>query len=244
MGERNRVVSIRGAGSVSGGAYERISIYGSGSVHGDLEAFAVRVWGSGEFESDVQVREMVVRGAGEVTGTLRASRLRSAGALQVKGELQGGDIKTMGALTCGGALQAETFRMRGAFTIGGLLAADHVEIYLGGPCHAEEIGGARIEVHPRTAGGNRSISEAITRLFGTVRTDRRLTATVIEGDEVRLERTTAAVVRGRNVSIGADCRIDRVEYRDHLELHPSAEVTELHRLDAGHGAPIHHQTES
>jgi hypothetical protein len=55
---------------------------------------------------------------------------------------------------------------------------------------------------------------------------------------VRLERTTASVVRGRRVSIGAGCRIERVEYRDGLEVHPDATIRDLHRLDAGHGEPI------
>ena len=244
MKEEKQSITIRGAGSVGGGTYGRIHVYGSGTVQGNTEAEAVVVWGAGEFEGDLRAGEMAVRGAAEIAGALRVDRLKCAGALEVSGAFEGGEITVFGALECGDSLQAEAIRIRGAIEVDGLLSGDRVEIHLGGKCQVGEIGGERIEVYPRSVGRDRTIMESIVRLFGTHRTDRRLIAEVIEGDEVRLERTTARVVRGRRVSIGSGCRIDRVEYRDGLDVHPDAVVGELQRLDAAHGKPINQGQES
>ncbi|WP_216828547.1 hypothetical protein [Alkalihalobacterium elongatum] len=51
----------------------------------------------------------------------------------------------------------------------------------------------------------------------------RLEANIIEGDNIFLEHTTAKVVRGKNVVIGAHCQIDLVEY--------STSFKKLERLD-------------
>ena len=49
---------------------------------------------------------------------------------------------------------------------------------------------------------------------------------IIEGDEVTLIHTTSKVVRGKNVRIGCNCVIDRVEYSESLDVDESATVGE------------------
>ncbi|MNI77758.1 hypothetical protein D3C73_1340730 [compost metagenome] len=51
-----------------------------------------------------------------------------------------------------------------------------------------------------------------------------LQASVIEGDFLDLEYTTAEVVRGNTVIVGEGCSIGRVEYRNRLTVHPGARV--------------------
>ena len=51
-----------------------------------------------------------------------------------------------------------------------------------------------------------------------------LRATLIEGDEIHLEDTSADVVRGKRVEIGPGCHIETVEYSEQLDIHPDAEV--------------------
>jgi hypothetical protein len=57
-----------------------------------------------------------------------------------------------------------------------------------------------------------------------------LETSVIEADEIQLEDTRADVVRGRNVVIGAGCRIGLVEYADELRVDPDAEVKERKKI--------------
>ena len=76
---------------------------------------------------------------------------------------------------------------------------------------------------------------AVDRLFSAQGATRRLSVVVVEGDEVRLENTDASVVRGRRVSIGPGCRIETVEYRDGLDVHPRATVEARHRTATQRG---------
>ena len=54
----------------------------------------------------------------------------------------------------------------------------------------------------------------------------RLTTSVIEGDDIYLEATTAKIVRGNNVTIGSDCNIELVEYRNTITVAPDSKVNE------------------
>jgi hypothetical protein len=48
----------------------------------------------------------------------------------------------------------------------------------------------------------------------------------IEADEIDLVATTAKMVRGREVKIGAGCDLARVEYSESLTVDPKAKVGE------------------
>ena len=135
------------------------------------------------------------------------------------------EIKILGFMKAGGDCSAETFSAEGAFTIGGLLTADTVDIKLYGPCSAREIGGEKITV--RSPQGFQSI----TQIF-TFWADKKLTAESIEGDDVYLEATNAKVVRGRNVTIGLDCKVDVVEYSDNYSRTDGAMVGEARKVEA------------
>ncbi len=52
-----------------------------------------------------------------------------------------------------------------------------------------------------------------------------MTADRIEGEEIELEATTAALVKGDEVRIGPHCHIDVVEAKE-LVVHSSSEVRE------------------
>ena len=105
------------------------------------------------------------------------------------------------------------------------MSADIIDIKVYGTCSAKEIGGEKITV--RSPQGFQSI----TQIF-TFWAEKRLTADTIEGDDVYLEGVTAKTVRGRNVTIGTDCKIDVVEYSDNYSRTDGAMVGEARRVDA------------
>jgi cytoskeletal protein CcmA (bactofilin family) len=51
-----------------------------------------------------------------------------------------------------------------------------------------------------------------------------LEAEIIEGDEIMLENTTAKIVRGNNVMLGAGCDIGTVEYKSNYVKNGDARV--------------------
>ncbi len=123
-------------------------------------------------------------------------------------------------MTVQGDCTAERFNAKGGFTIGGLLNADRVEIALYGDCRAREIGGSSIAVTVAKHG----IYALDKLLRALTRNHPALAAETIEGDDVTLVRTTAAVVRGKRVVLGPGCVVALVEYSESCEVAPDAQV--------------------
>ncbi|MGV8082086.1 MAG: polymer-forming cytoskeletal protein [Coriobacteriia bacterium] len=233
-------MKINGDGSLSGGTYGTVTINGAGSVNGDLDAVtykingtatstgrvlaqSITVNGSGTFNGPVQANAMTVNGDASVRGGVGIGRLLVRGNLSVSGGMALHEADVKGFLKTGGDCEAESFIGEGGFTIGGLLNAGVIDIKVYGPCSAREIGGERIVI--RRPGSGLS---SLTQLF-TFWAEKRLTADTIEGDSIWLENTTAKVVRGRDVTVGAGCVVDVVEYTETFTPAEGAQVKDVRR---------------
>lgn len=205
-------IRIVGSGVVSGNPVKTVEFKAAGSakVQGPLEAEIARVAGSCTFEGDVTVEELHCSGSARIAGRLRAESVESSGSLQVEGDIEAEEISSSGSLQVRGKVATESFRSSGAVRIDGGLKAEEVNIDLGGSSKIPTIEAEQIRV--RATGG-------FFRLRGDLTSER------IEGEEVELEATTAALVKGDEVRIGPHCRIDVVEARD-LVVHQSSEVRE------------------
>lgn len=249
-------MTIAGVGKATGGLYERVTISGAGRVEGDVEAESLDISGAGKVAGAVKAHRVLLSGACKITGAVTAQEFHASGAWKVGGDLQGGRVGAAGAgkiegavraqeLSCsgtvsivqgvhaqcvklsgvfkvGGDVEAAEFRGSGAFKISGLLAADSVEIKLYERSWAREIGGAKIEV--RKYG---SFWGWLARLWGG---QVELVTDLIEADEIYLEATTAKAVRGKKITLGPECQIERVEYSESLQIDPSSTVKELMRV--------------
>jgi len=231
MGTRlsDEAIKIVGSGVVSGNPVKTVEFVAAGSarVQGPLEAESAHVSGSCAFEGDVHVEEFHCSGSARIAGKLAAEDVESSGSLQVDGNIEAEDISVSGSLQVKGSVTAEDFhssgsvRVEGPLTtedfhssgsvrIDGGLTADDVMIDLGGNSRIATIVANDIRV--KATGG-----------FFRVRGD--LSADRIEGNDVELEATTAAFVKGDDVTIGPHCKIDVVEARQ-LRVHQSSEVRE------------------
>ena len=240
-------VKINGDGSLSGGAYGDVTVNGAGTIKGDIDctrytingsatssgrvvAQSITVNGQGTFIGEVQAASMTVNGDASIRDGVGISQLTIKGNVTVGGGIAAHDISLRGFLKGAGDCQAESFTGEGAFTVAGLLSADTIDVKIYGTCSAREIGGEKITI--RSPQGFQSI----TQIF-TFWAEQRLTADTIEGDDVYLEGVTAKTVRGRNVTIGTDCKVDVVEYSDNYSRTDGAMVGEARRVDATVGAP-------
>ncbi len=256
MTTKRSSLSIAGAGKASGGLYERVTISGAGRVEGDVEADSVEISGAGKIvgkvkanrvslagackivgavtaqrfdaagawkiSDDVQSEQFKASGAGKVEGSVHAQEFSSAGAAKIAKNLRAQRAKFGGVLAAGGDVEASELCGRGAFRVEGLLAADQLELELCERSWAREIGGERITVRKRE-----SFWGWLARWWGR---QIELSTDLIEADEISLEATVAKTVRGKRVTIGPECRIDRVEYSESLQLDPSSTVKEQVRV--------------
>ena len=208
----DEAINIVGSGVVSGNPVKTVEFKSAGSakVQGPLVAEVARIAGSCNCDGDVTVEEFRSAGSTRIAGNLKAEEVEASGFLQVDGNIDAEEISSSGSLQVKGKVEAEEFRSSGSVRIDGGLKATEVRVDLGGTSKISTIEAEEIQV--KATGG-----------FFRVRGD--LTAERIEGQEIELEATTAAYVKGDEVRIGPHCRIDVVEARD-LVVHQSSEVRE------------------
>ncbi|PLS08937.1 cytoplasmic protein [Neobacillus cucumis] len=230
MGNSQNLI-INGSGSYPGGIYDKVSIRGEGAIVNDVECAAfhvygtseasenvktgsVKIMGEAEVKKDLAANETLIMGTMRVGGSAHLKKMKVFGLLEVGEKLGGNEATIKGSISVKGDVEYETFDSSGGFEIKGLLTADKINIGLRfGQSSAEEIGGSKITVKRRKS----SILP-----FG--REEGTLTAQVIEGDDIYLENTTAAVVRGSRVKIGPGCQIGLVEYTEDLTCDSAATI--------------------
>ncbi|GAB6927518.1 polymer-forming cytoskeletal protein [Paenibacillus sp. JCM 10914] len=232
-------MKIAGAGSASGGYYNKVRIDGAGRVDGDVDCESFVINGSANVSGSVATQSMVVNGSGSVKGSLQSEDLEVAGNLNIKGNLRSrsigidghtsvkGDsesesLEVNGNLRVHGDVRSEKATFNGLFNIDGRLHVGSAHIQVLGRSIAREIVGDRITVRRK---GQRFWDMLSINLRGN-----RLEARVIEGDVLDLEYVEADIVRGNRVILGKGCQVRQVEYRDEYNQHPEAEVGASDRI--------------
>lgn len=236
-------LKISGAGSAGGGSFNEVRISGAGKVSGDVDcnmlntsgasevkgnvkAKTVKVNGASQFRGDVIAEELDINGGTTIDGNVEAGKIAMHGGATIGGNLKAGDVDIKGGIKIKGDCEAESFKSHGGFTIDGLLNADNIYVNIGGDCRVKEIGGEKIEVRK---------SDKAVYVFHNIIKDifnirMNLVTDTIEGDDIYLEYTTAKVVRGNNVTIGPDCIIGLVEYKDYINISQGAQVNEQKKI--------------
>ena len=239
-------IKTAGGGTFTGGTYGDVTFNGSGTINGDVDAITFRVNGAGStngrvkaqsitvngtagFNGEVQANDMTINGDASIRDGAGIGKLVVKGNLSVGGGVSAHEVELKGFLRIGGDCDAEQFTGEGGFNVAGLLNAGNIDIMVHAPSTVREMGGERIVV--RQPGGNIASFTGLLTLWA----EKRLTAETIEADTVWLENTTAKVVRGKNVTVGAGCVIDLVEYADTYTPGGTAQVKEARQV-AGAGA--------
>lgn len=242
MEENLQDLKISGAGDAPGGKYDNVKISGAGEINGDIECNFLRTSGAGEVRGNVKALKIETSGASDIKGDAECKEIKISGAGDIKGNVKTGSIKVSGSSDIGGNLhadeveisgyidikqecEAEKFTARGSFSIGGLLNAEDINIRINGRCRVKEIGGEHIDV--RLDDDHGLFSKALRYLFIS---EKGLHTDSVEGDDIYLEGTEAKIVRGNNITIGRDCRIERVEYKNSINIQDNAEVKEQIKL--------------
>ena len=220
--------TVQGSGSIRiEGNVTANTFHTSGSIrgHGALKTKTFRASGSTRLQGSVEVGEGSCSGSFHVDGGLRVlSQLTLSGSSQISGGLAGEKVRGSGALSIGEEVSLEEITWSGSVRCPGLISADWIDLNVQGRSEVGELAGAKIRVATDNAG---NIFRWLS--FGGS-TNAGLTVAEVSGDEVTLEVTEAQVVRGDRVVIGPGCRIDRVEYRQSLEIHPSSVVNKSIQL--------------
>lgn len=214
--------SIRIEGNVTANSFET-----SGSVRGQgsLKTKRFRTSGSTRVDGPVEVSDGRASGSFRVDGSFRVlDQFVLSGSTHISGAVAGERVRGSGALAIGEEVALEELNWSGSVRCPGLISADTIELRVHGTSEVGELAGAKIRVTVGKIGNwARWIPFAGAQLT-------RLTVSEVSGDDILLEATEAKAVRGDRVVIGPQCRIQRVEYRDSLEVDSDAFVAESIKL--------------
>lgn len=250
-------MKISGSSTMPGGEYGNVTISGAGKMQGNVKCARLACSGAAKVNGDVQAEEISCSGSIQVKGNVQCSgRLATSGSFRTEGSIQAGEIKCSGSIrgagtisgdiirisgsleagqnisghrvnlsgVChvDGGMEAEAVELTGRAQIAGLLNAETIAILAEGQSEISDIGCTAITVARRQQGQG-LLSQLFSRAIGS------LTVGTIEGDEIKLEYTTAKVVRGKQVVIGPGCKIGRVEYTESCQAEPDtvAETVKL-----------------
>ncbi|MFF2482324.1 hypothetical protein [Paenibacillus sp. NPDC058071] len=220
---KKRDLTISGIASTRGGSFNRVKIDGIGRVEGDIECSAFSSNGKMTVNGSVRTKITDMNGIGSLKGGLYTEKLDINGKVNVGGDLVSEELHLSGMLTVQGDCEAESFQAEGRLAFGSLNAG-HISIKLQGPSRINEIGGETIQIR-KHSGKFAKLLKALP-----LPAVNRLTAGVIEGDEIYLENTKADIVRGSQVTIGEGCEIGRVEYKTNCHQHKDAIVGNREQL--------------
>jgi cytoskeletal protein CcmA (bactofilin family) len=212
---------INGVGDAAAGRYHRVDINGVGKMQGDIIAKTFKMNGILRSQGSIIGEQLDLNGMISVKGDLKADTIVIEGEVKVGGSIAGERMKLNGLLTAQGDCDIESFDGKCGFTIGGLLNVGTMNLQLFGRCQAREIGGETIRVRKTSRSSWSKLRGLIIPKYSP-----ELKVSVIEGDQIELEETTAAVVRGKHVFIGRGCIIEKVEYSGTLTVLPGAKVGE------------------
>lgn len=260
MEQTRNDIKISGAGSISGGIYNEVKISGAGNVNGDVDCVYLKSSGSSDIKGNVIAKEIKISGTSKVSGNITTEAIKVSGSADITGNLEAAEIQVSGGSKIGGDIKAkyikvsggteicgnlhsdevrisgsadikkdcecETFTASGGFTIEGLLNAGKIDITLYGRCKAKEVGGENINIS-LFSNSEPMISKIFRSMFLT---RSEFITDAIEGDDIFLEATTAKIVRGKNITIGEGCCIDKVEYSGELKVVNGGKVKEQARI--------------
>lgn len=218
-----RKLLINGIGKSYGGEVHTAKIEGMGKIEGDLSCHDFQINGTGEVQGSLKAVTVSINGIGGIEGGLQADSINLEGKLKVDGPLTCEQIRMNGIATVKGSCEAELFEAHGKMDIG-LLNAGSIKLTLQGSSHINEIGGGDIQIRKQPGSTISKWLKSIPGPFGN-----KLSAEVIEGDNIYLEHTTADVVRGETVKIGPGCTIGSIEYKISLDTHSSSTVIKQER---------------
>jgi len=232
-----RDLKISGSSVLTGGAYrdvkvsgaskitsditcETMSISGAITVDGHVDAKSCKVSGACKVKGSVRAAEIKISGGSSIQGSLEGERISLAGGIKVDGGIKSALLKLSGEISVGEDMECEEFYLQGAIKAQGAVNCEKCALKVAGRSEIGELVGAEIEVRE----GYKNSTGFLKNLFGGSRGS--LNVSLIEGDDIYLENTTCEMVRGDRVVLGPGCKIEKVEYREKLEVHKEAKVGE------------------
>lgn len=196
-------VNVEGIGKVGGGRYKDVNVEGITTILDSIDAENIAAEGTLKVNGNITCTNISCEGMAVFNGSIDAKEhIEFEGVIKVCGNVQGKSIDVEGVLN-----------------MDGLLSADSISFEVSRSCNISEIGGSNVKIE------NNSFHK-----IGLFKRKVKVNCKVIEGDNIYLENVECDVVRGKNITIGPGCIIDKIEYSMNIDIDKSSTVMNSIRL--------------
>ena len=213
-------MNIAGRGNVFPGSYKNIKISGRASALGAFTCDELNVSGKFEGKSGVCNQVIKVSGSAYFESELRTANADISGSLKCDTDVEiTGNTNVLGSLSVA-SLKAKSVTVRGSIKTEKDITADVIDvnglIYCEGNLSANELkisieGGAKLNIGALKCGKIHIAPEYLPKNMTHRHEAGVITIGDIEGDEIYLENVIAKSVKGKKVTIGEGCEIEKVE---------------------------------
>lgn len=226
---KTKQLHIRDNSSIDGNIETlEFSISDTSNVKGNIFSKTVKMNDNSKVNGDINAEDTIVKDSSTIDGSIFSKKIHLYDGCKVNGSIKGEEIKINDNIKIKKDCECENFTGYDCFQIDGLLNAEEINIILDDDCSVKEIGGNNISVSiPKNS---KSIS-ILGILHITSGGTGYLTANTIEGNTIYLENTTAKVVRGNKITIGDNCKIDKIEYKENINIDDNSTVNEKSKID-------------
>lgn len=204
------------------------SINDCSNVEGNISSKTVKINDNSKVNGNITAENTIVKDSSTIDGSILSKKIHLHDGCKVKNSIKGEEIKINDNIEIQKDCECENFTGYDCFKIGGLLNAEEVNIILDDNCSVKEIGGNNISVSIPKNSNSISI---LGVLHITTSGIGYLTADTIEGNTIYLENTTAKIVRGNKITIGDNCKIDKIEYKENVNISDNSTVNEKSKID-------------
>lgn len=242
MNENKHSLDLSGLGTCSGGVFNKVDISGKGKVNGNIKCSKFDASGMATVNGDITCDSFSTSGMSKVKGSIDGKEIEVSGTLtvdnntttdlldvsgmvKINGNVRANEVKCEGFLKVGEGIECENIDIYGVLDSKGLINCESINIILSAECNCSEIGATSIVIES---------DDSPTSIFNFLAPRKfrrkRLYASLIEGDDIKLENCEAKVVRGRNIKIGANCKIDVIEYSESIDVDSNSKVIETNKI--------------
>ena len=211
-------LELSGLGKSDGGVFSEVHLEGLHRCNGAVMCETFNAQGVVKAEELECQNQMDVEGV-ILVKNLKASNVEVTGVCRVKQQLQCGSLVLGGYLSVGESIKVQSANLRGKFKFNDHVEAESFELVFEGNSIFDVISGANVSLKRNEDGYH---WENHPRLFRFKKI--RMSGQLIEGERVEIEYCQVKHVYGDHVKIGPHCQIDEVEYKESLEIHPTAVV--------------------
>lgn len=225
MNKKLHSISLDGVGSSGGGKFEDINISGVYSLKGDIICNKLDVSGVLKNSKNIQCEEFKVSGVLKSSESLEAQSINVSGVATIGKNIKSQKIFGEGCIKVKEEIESENIDLQGNIICEGLINCEDFYLFAEGESKIGEIGATNIEICGEEKSRN------IFNIFIPKRIkNNHAYIKIIEGDNIKLSNCDVDIVRGKNIVIDENCKIDTVEYSESIDINELSKVDNINKI--------------